>query len=70
MPACPFRMRLQHEGSGWVALCPELDVASQGETIKQAKGNLKQAAELFLPLASESETRRRRRPRWGREQRT
>ncbi len=32
----------------YVALCPELDVVSQGPTIEEAMGNLKEAAELYL----------------------
>jgi predicted RNase H-like HicB family nuclease len=32
----------------YVALCPELDVASQGENVEEALGNLKEALELYL----------------------
>ncbi|MBI5553266.1 MAG: type II toxin-antitoxin system HicB family antitoxin [Candidatus Diapherotrites archaeon] len=32
----------------FVALCPELGVASQGRTEKSALANLKEAVELFL----------------------
>lgn len=32
----------------YVALCPELDVVSQGYTIDEALNNLKEAVELFL----------------------
>ena len=32
----------------FVALCPELDVVSQGYTIKQAKSNLKEACALYM----------------------
>lgn len=32
----------------YVALCPELDVASQGPTIEDALKNLKEAVELYL----------------------
>jgi len=32
----------------YVALCPELDVASQGPTIEKALRNLREAAELYL----------------------
>jgi predicted RNase H-like HicB family nuclease len=46
---------IHKEDDGWVALCPELDVASQGDTIQQAKVNLREAVELYLETASESE---------------
>lgn len=32
----------------YVALCPELDVVSQGRTVEEAVANLKEAAELFI----------------------
>ena len=32
----------------FVALCPELDVASQGYTVEEALGNLKEACELYI----------------------
>ncbi len=32
----------------YVALCPELDVASQGYTIEEALKNLKEACELYV----------------------
>ena len=32
----------------YVALCPELDVVSQGYTIEEALGNLKEAVELYI----------------------
>ena len=32
----------------YIALCPELDVVSQGPSVEKAMGNLKEAAELFL----------------------
>lgn len=35
------------EDDGYVALCPELDVASEGETVEQARANLAEATELF-----------------------
>ena len=41
---------------GWyVALCPEFDIASQGETIEKAKANLKEALSLFLECAPKEE---------------
>ena len=43
---------IEREGSGYVSLCPELDVASQGETIEEARNNLLEALELFFESAS------------------
>lgn len=45
----------------YVALCPELDIASQGATVEEAKANLKEAVELFLECAEPGEVRRRAR---------
>ena len=46
---------IEREGEGYVALCPEFDVASQGETLEEASKNLLEALELFLETASPSE---------------
>ncbi|NOZ40357.1 MAG: type II toxin-antitoxin system HicB family antitoxin [Planctomycetes bacterium] len=46
---------IQAESPGFVALCPELDVASQGDTIEQSLTNLREAVELFYECASETE---------------
>lgn len=46
---------IEHEGSGYTALCPELDIASQGDTVEEAKKNLQEAVELFFECASEQE---------------
>ena len=54
-----FTALVQREGNGWVALCPELDVASQGDTIEEARANLQEAVELFMETASEPEIRQR-----------
>ncbi len=50
---------LEREGDGFVSLCPELDVASQGNTVEEALGNLKEAVELFLESAPPEELQRR-----------
>ena len=50
---------IEREGNGYVALCPELDIASQGDTIEQARENLKEALELFFETASSEEVNRR-----------
>jgi predicted RNase H-like HicB family nuclease len=47
------------EGTGFVSLCPELDVASQGDTIEEARDNLREALELFFETASPSEIEQR-----------
>jgi len=46
---------IQAEPPGFAALCPELDVASQGDTIEQSLANLREAVELFYETASETE---------------
>ena len=46
---------VNHENHGYVALCPELDIASQGDTIGQARDNLREALELFYETADPSE---------------
>lgn len=46
---------IQSEGDGYVALCPELDVASQGTTVEEARDNLREAIELFFECADQSE---------------
>jgi predicted RNase H-like HicB family nuclease len=51
---------IEREGDGYVALCPELDVSSQGDTIETARKNLQEAVGLFLETADPSEIERRR----------
>jgi predicted RNase H-like HicB family nuclease len=46
---------IERENDGYVALCPELDVASQGATVEEARANLTEAVELFLESADPSE---------------
>lgn len=50
---------IQKEDDGYVSLCPELDIASQGDTIEQARDNLKEAQEFFFETASPEEIRHR-----------
>lgn len=50
---------IEKEGDGYVSLCPELDVASQGDTIEQARSNLVEALELFFETASPDEVGQR-----------
>ena len=54
-----FTAIVEREGDGYVSLCPELDVASQGSSIEEAMSNLKEATELFLECASFSEIEKR-----------
>ena len=50
---------IEREGNGYVALCPELDIASQGDSIEQACKNLREALELFFETASPEEVKER-----------
>jgi len=50
---------IEREGEGYVALCPELDIASQGDTIQEARENLRESLELFFESASPKEIRER-----------
>ncbi len=50
---------IEKEGDGYVSLCPELDIASQGKSIEQARDNLKSALELFFETASPEEIKER-----------
>jgi len=46
---------IEREEDGYVSLCPELDIASQGDTIEEARENLREALELFFETASSKE---------------
>lgn len=46
---------IEKEDDGYVALCPEVDAASQGDTVGEARENLKEALELFFEMASPEE---------------
>jgi predicted RNase H-like HicB family nuclease len=50
---------IEREDEGFVALCPELDIASQGDSIEAARANLIEALTLFFETASQSEIDRR-----------
>ncbi len=54
-----FTAVIEREDNMYVALCPELDIASQGDTVEEARGNLKEAIELFFETASREEIRER-----------
>jgi predicted RNase H-like HicB family nuclease len=50
---------IEREDDGFVAVCPELDIASQGASIEEARANLVEALTLFFETASPSEIARR-----------
>jgi predicted RNase H-like HicB family nuclease len=49
----------RREGNGYVSLCPELDIASQGNTREEARRNLAEAVEGFMEVASKAEVAER-----------
>ncbi len=50
---------IEREGDGYVALCPELDIASQGDSVEEARANLAEAVELFFETADPAEVAER-----------
>ena len=52
---------IEREEDGFTALCPELDIVSQGQSIEEARANLIEALTLFFETASPSEISRRNR---------
>jgi predicted RNase H-like HicB family nuclease len=50
---------IERERDGYVALCPELDIASQGDSVESARQNLSEALELFFECAPAEEVSRR-----------
>ena len=50
---------VERESEGYVALCPELDAASQGETVAEARDNLAEALALFFDTEPSGEVNRR-----------
>ena len=59
MPKNSYTAILEREGDLYVALCPELDIASQGTTVEEATANLKEAVELFFECADNEEIKQR-----------
>jgi predicted RNase H-like HicB family nuclease len=55
-----FTAIIEREGNGYVSLCPELDIASQGDSIESARTNLQEAVELFFETAEPGEIERRK----------
>ncbi len=58
-PAQRVTAIIEREDGGYVALCPELDIASEGASIEEARANLIEALTLFFETASPSEIARR-----------
>ncbi len=50
---------IEREGDGYVALCPQVDIASQGDSVDTARANLKEALDLFFETASSKEIEER-----------
>ena len=50
---------IEREDDAFVALCPEVDVASQGSSIEEARANLIEALTLFFEVADDAEISRR-----------
>jgi len=53
---------IERESDGYVALCPEFDIASQGDTVEEARANLTEALTLFYEDADVSEVEGRYQP--------
>jgi predicted RNase H-like HicB family nuclease len=58
-PAQRLTVIIEREDNAFVALCPELDIASEGASIEEARTNLIEALTLFFETASPSEVARR-----------
>ena len=54
-----FTAIVEREGNGYTALCPEVDIASQGDSVVEARANLEEALALFFENASAEEVGRR-----------
>jgi predicted RNase H-like HicB family nuclease len=50
-----FTAIIEKEDDGYAVLCPESDIASQGDTAEEAKANLHEVIELFFEYASKDE---------------
>ncbi len=55
----PLTAIVEREGTGYFALCPEVDVASQGDSVAEAHANLEEALTLFFEAAPPEEVARR-----------
>ena len=61
MEVLGFSVVVFKEGKSYSAWCPDVDVASQGDTVEEAIANLREAVELHLENLSTSELRELRR---------
>ena len=50
---------INREDDGFVSICPELGVESQGDTVEEASANLREAVELFIEAADDAEVAQR-----------
>lgn len=50
---------IEKEGNSYVSLCPELDISSQGDAVKEVRNNLIEALELFFETADPKEIQQR-----------
>lgn len=50
---------IEKDDDVYTSLCPELDIASQGDTYDEAKSNLIEAVQLFFESASQTEVIKR-----------
>ena len=59
--SAPHRLTaiIEREGDSYVSLCPELDIASQGASIEEARANLIEALTLFFEAAEPAEVAER-----------
>ena len=62
MSMLQFTAVIERDQDWYVALCPELDIASQGQSVEEARRNLIEAIELFFEVASPSEVQERANP--------
>jgi predicted RNase H-like HicB family nuclease len=46
---------IECEDNGYVCLYPQIDIASQGDSVEEARKNLIEAIELFFEMASPQE---------------
>jgi predicted RNase H-like HicB family nuclease len=58
-PAQRLTAVIEREDDGFVAFCPEFDIASEGVSLEEARKNLIEALTLFFETASPSEVGQR-----------
>ena len=50
---------IEREGSGQVSFCAEVDISSKGDTVEEAREDLREAVELFFETASPTKIQQR-----------